>query len=112
MTSCSQLGIWEFSFFDDLNETGTADSDGDGLANNLEDDNLTDPTDSDSDNDGWNDGAEVTAGTDPNDPLDHPTTPVTKSKGGGGGCIPAGGGMGLLVLLGACLSLLTLRRRS
>ncbi|MFH1709394.1 MAG: hypothetical protein ABIF71_15960 [Planctomycetota bacterium] len=116
--------VWEYTNFGDLAETGAADNDSDGLANNLEDDNstdpqdndtdndglsdgaevntyLTDPLDTDSDNDGYSDSAEVTAGTDPNDGSDHPTT-TSKGKSSGGGCGAGAAGMlmGLIALFG------------
>ena len=51
------------------------DSDGDGLSDAQEiDELLTDPENADSDEDGWSDGLEVEQGTDPNDLSDHPYT--------------------------------------
>jgi len=48
------------------------DSDDDGLTDGEEIDLGTDPLDPDSDDDGISDGGEVNSGTDPNDPLDTP----------------------------------------
>jgi hypothetical protein len=46
-----------------------ADSDGDGLSDDEEEDLGTDPDDADSDDDGIEDGDEVDCGSDPNDPY-------------------------------------------
>lgn len=53
---------------DDTGDTGGTDSDGDGLTDEEEIANGTDPNDPDSDNDGVNDGDEIENGTDPNNP--------------------------------------------
>ena len=51
-----------------------ADTDGDGLDDGEEDTLGTDPTDTDSDDDGFGDGLEVDNNTDPNDPNDPPAS--------------------------------------
>ncbi|MHC1768865.1 MAG: binary toxin-like calcium binding domain-containing protein [Verrucomicrobiia bacterium] len=58
--------IWEQQEFGNLNQTGTADPDNDGLNNAGEFAKATDPNESDTDGDGLSDGAEVnTHKTDP-----------------------------------------------
>jgi hypothetical protein len=93
--------IWEYGYFHDLDEIGTADNDGDGLANNAEYGSGTSPILADTDGDTYSDGAEITAGTDPLDPDDHPVAPQSKSDGGG--CVtgtPVGPGLVLILLAG------------
>ena len=55
-----------------LPDTGPADSDHDGLPDNVERMLGTDPHNADTDGDGWPDGVEVLAGTNPRDPNSHP----------------------------------------
>lgn len=52
--------------------TSAEDSDGDGLSNNLENAEGTDPDKADTDGDGFNDGMEFSLGTDPNDANSFP----------------------------------------
>ena len=57
---------WEWEHFGNLDATGSADADSDGLINRMEYQYGTDPGDADSDSDGVSDGDEVgTTGTDP-----------------------------------------------
>lgn len=58
---------WELENFGDLEETGSGDTDGDGLDNEAEFVLGTKPNIADTDNDGANDGAEIAAGSDPFD---------------------------------------------
>jgi len=53
-------------------ESSQADSDGDGLSDDEEEDLGTDPEDTDTDGDGWEDEDEVDASTNPLDGGDHP----------------------------------------
>jgi hypothetical protein len=59
---------WEIEYFGNLSETGSNDTDNDGLTNFEEFDLETDPSNPDSDGDGISDGDEVEAGTDPLSP--------------------------------------------
>lgn len=68
---------WEGSYRLDPNEAKGSDGadgnpDDDGLSNEREFDNQTDPLDPDTDNDGWTDGKEVEVGTDPLNPGSYP----------------------------------------
>jgi hypothetical protein len=63
---------WEQQYFGNLNQTGSADVDSDGLINSQEYLYLTDPTKSDTDGDGSDDGEEVEYETDPLDANDTP----------------------------------------
>jgi len=56
---------WEMVQFGDMEETGSGDVDGDGLSNQGEYENGTDPNDTDTDDDEMPDGWEVTYGLNP-----------------------------------------------
>lgn len=56
---------WEMQMFGNLNQSATADADGDGLSNLAEWQAGTDPTKWDTDGDGISDAQEVAEGTDP-----------------------------------------------
>ncbi|MGE3311017.1 MAG: hypothetical protein AB7O66_13695 [Limisphaerales bacterium] len=65
-TDSDQLpDLWEMNTFGNLDQTGTQDSDGDGLTNRGEFDDGANPTRADSDGDGLNDAEEKAAGTKP-----------------------------------------------
>ncbi len=77
------LDAWELQFFGDLDEVGSGDPDTDGLSNEAEETNLTDPTKTDTDEDGLWDGEEV-QGTDAA-LLDYDATDPTKADTDGDG---------------------------
>jgi len=57
--------LWETTYFGNLDQTGTQDTDGDGLTNATEFADGTNPNKADSDGDGLSDSQEKTAGTKP-----------------------------------------------
>ncbi|MEM7082075.1 MAG: choice-of-anchor U domain-containing protein [Pseudomonadota bacterium] len=61
--------VWEQALFGSLQSDGTQDSDSDGLTDQEEYVNGTDPGRDDTDGDGQTDGDEVAGGSDPRDPL-------------------------------------------
>ena len=63
---------WEIQHFGDLSHNGTGDEDGDGLDNDGEYANWTDPNNPDSDTDGYYDGEEVTNNSNPTDETSAP----------------------------------------
>lgn len=74
------FGVFALGSFYTPPELG-ADSDGDGLSDELEGELGTDPYDPDTDGDGVSDGDEYTFGTDPLDANDYPTLPAVNGAG-------------------------------
>ncbi len=67
-------GFWDNFGAAGAGESGSVDSDGDGLTDAEEEELGSDPDNPDSDDDGWTDLEEVEGNTDPTDKSDHPYT--------------------------------------